>query len=105
MKPKPILVVALMAVALAGCSPATDTSGQAHPIPGALCTVSIRRDALGVAGEAVVGPRTDVFNGGEASVHGRLQRVTPEWLVLDGRAEQELWIPKHLVLMIRVSVE
>jgi len=105
MKSKLIYLAALMAVALAGCRPSTQFSGEVQPIPVARCTVSLRRDALGVAGEAVVGPRTDVFNGGEASVHDRLAHVTPEWLVLDGRAEEELWIPKHLVLMIRVSVE
>jgi hypothetical protein len=104
MRTRPIIWAVLAAAVLTACSPGSRVTMAELPRPGSSCTVQFRRDVLGVAGQNVVAPRTDVFNGAETGVHGRLKRVTGEWIVLEANAE-EIWIPKSLVLLIRSAAD
>lgn len=104
--PRPILSLlllsALLALGSSGCMPPPSMPRYAIPPIGATCKIQLRRDALGAGASGPIPPRTDVFNGAETSLSGKLQQFTTEWIVLDVSGK-ELWIPKTVVLLIEVE--
>ena len=73
------------------------------PPAGKSCTIKFRMDALGVARDSPVSPMmTGTFNGGEVAIDGTLQRISDEWVVLLDRNGKEVWVPKSVILLIRV---
>ena len=106
MKAKLIALISslvLLLILFAAChkrpAPKTVADTTLPPI-GKACTVQLRRDALGAASPNPIPPLTDMHNGAETSVGGKLKSVTPEWIVLD-RTGHELWIPKSSVLLVQ----
>ena len=64
------------------------------------CTVQFRRDVLGSARDLPVAVTTDVINGAQVSLSGRLVSIDTDWVVIL-RPEEEFWIPRDHVLTIR----
>jgi hypothetical protein len=99
-------MVAAVCLALAGCSsqdvPQQAASGLRSKI-GYVCTVQFRRDALGAAATNPVPPETDIFNGAQVSLSGKLIDVKGDWLVIGGPTET--WVPTHSVLLLKWSRE
>jgi hypothetical protein len=70
---------------------------------GSKCTVQFRRDALGGAGALPVPPLSNVVNGAEVSVAGKLVKADADWIVLSREREHdEIWIPRHNVLLVQL---
>ena len=92
-----MILVAILAVSIGvGWNYATQDAGLPRDVN---CTVQFRRDALGMGGNSPTSPLTGNHNGADVSVTGKVVHETPEWLVL-ATTTQELWIPKHSVLLV-----
>jgi hypothetical protein len=68
------------------------------PAKGALCTVILRRDALG-------DELTDVrwLERADNFVSGKFFLMNDEWVVIDLKPGSQQWIPREHVLMLRVD--
>ena len=90
------------AISLSGCG-RNPNAAEKNPITakiGKNCVVQFRRgDGLGVAAGNPVSPTTDIINGAEVRVEGKLESVGNGWVVL-GQSEKELWIPQESILLI-----
>ncbi len=85
------------------CGGASQEGGSVEQPPiGASVTVQFRRDALGTAMTLPVSPTTDSQNGAQVSMHGTLERVNAEWVVIVFQGKEH-WIPRSSVLLLRVN--
>lgn len=75
---------------------------QLTPSRGAVCTVVLRRDALGVER---MSPSPSTVDGVANSVSGQFRMMNDQWIVLDGINDDlpQQWIPQENVLLIQVS--
>ena len=73
------------------------------PARGALCTVVLRRELLGLD-RMKAQPYTSV-DGVTNSVQGPFVLMNDQWIVLDGASanEPQLWIPREHVLLLMVA--
>lgn len=98
-------------VLMAGCDdPSAPLGGRALGVPsestprvGADCTVQFRRDVLGAATDLPVPPLTGSINGAEVAVSGRFLRMDDDWIVLEHVEGHQLWVPRAVVLLLRVQ--
>ena len=79
----------------------TNAAGFASSIFGRTCRVQFRRDALGIAGNAAIGPTQDW--GGRMSVDGKIVDVTDQWIVLSAEKGKRLCVPLMSVLVVEVQ--
>ena len=93
------IIVFALTLILVGCGQRNVAS---QPPKAKSATVQFRRDILGASRELPVSPMTDIQNGAEVSVSGRLLEVNEEWVVLE-QGKQELWIPRDNVLLIKIN--
>jgi len=93
------LTLAVTALSLTGCNKATaaDSSIPSGERP---CTVQFRPDALGAAAGSPASPRTASMNGVDTTVQCTFKSTREDWVVVE-REHKEVWIPKHVVLLIR----
>jgi hypothetical protein len=72
------------------------------PARGAMCTVVLRRELLGIER---MSPTPAEVNGVSNAVHGRFVLMNDQWLVLDSDAagEPQQWIPRENVLLLKVT--
>lgn len=108
---KQFLLILMLASGLfyAGCAKSSPTQAnrpESNSVPkqGAYCSVQIRRDYLGASRELPVSPTTSSINGAEVSVSGRFLRADAEWIVLSDIDHRELWIPRSVILLMRVEI-
>ncbi len=115
----PTVIAALLAGAvlffsLSGCqAPVAQAEGEAakevaaevpRQIPvGASCTIQFRRDALGANMSLPISPTTDSINGAIVSVSGTLAAINDEWVVISDADNQQTWIPRSMILLVRVA--
>ncbi len=71
---------------------------RALPPVGAPCKVQFRRDLLGTSRDLPVPPMTDSMNGAETSLSGRFLRMDDEWIVLERNDNEQVWVPREVVL-------
>jgi hypothetical protein len=122
-----IAVIAFFCVliAAAGCDngPAAPTNGAAkgstadpaNPPLGAYCTVQFNRNALGAAMASPVPPMTNVMNGADVSIDGKLLKVDADWVVLESQVGAgtssspwhmaNIWIPRQNILLMRFDAK
>ena len=77
----------------------TVDAGETDPPAGVACTVQFRRDALGMSGAAVMGPRANTPPSRSVRLAGTLERVTPRWLVLRA-GDKTYWLARETVLLV-----
>lgn len=96
------LVLALLAVFVTiGCDPANGDSVLGRRI-GRNCSIHLRPDALGTSANIPVSVMTDVMNGAQVSVTGKLLEANEEWIVIqDEPRNAEIGIPRSAVLAVR----
>jgi hypothetical protein len=72
------------------------------PARGAMCTVVLRRELLGIER---MGPTPGEVNGVSNAVYGRFVLMNDQWLVLgsDAAGEPQQWIPRENVLLLKVT--
>ena len=63
------------------------------------CTVQIRGDALGLAGNIPMPPMCDNINGVATSISGTLKSKSADWVVIDHDG-REIMIPRSAILLI-----
>jgi len=80
-------------------SPAGARLAQMHS---RMCTVQLRRDALGAASNLPVSPMTGGINGAQVAIVGKLRSFDDAWLALETEKEGLLFIPKEVVLLVQV---
>ena len=81
-----------------------EESTSTRDLIGQRCRVRFRRDVLGVAGQAYVGPRADnAVPGQPLFVEGVVQSVDEDSVVLRGESDQLIWIPIGNVLLIETA--
>jgi len=105
-----LLLVLLTTIGLSIYSYWSDYRDQAQrreremlsPARGALCTVVLRRELLGVARMAAHPASVD---GIDNSLEGRFELMNDQWIVLSGSREgdPQQWIPREHVLLLKVS--
>jgi hypothetical protein len=74
------------------------------PTRGAVCTVVLRQDRLGLAHG---GPEPTTIDGVPNYLEGKFAQMNDRWIVLNGLSEgqPQRWIPRENVLVIRVVGE
>lgn len=79
-------------------------SGAGAPIEllGKPVRIQFRRDALGMAAPATLGPDAPSAGGRTIALDGTLIDLTDQWLVLRGQG-RTYWIPHHVVLLIEAG--
>jgi hypothetical protein len=72
------------------------------PARGAMCTVVLRRELLGIER---MSPTPGEVNGVSNAVYGRFVLMNDQWLVLgsDTAGEPQQWIPRENVLLLKVT--
>jgi len=76
-------------------------AGVAQALVGRDCRVQLRRDALGMAGAAPIGPTQEW--GGRVAVAGKVLELTEQWLVLQpSESGRRYCIPVASILLIEV---
>ena len=82
---------------------APSTGGAAHddvrPPAGRRCRVHLRREAMGVAGQAPYPISGNNIAADRAAVIGNLERVGRDWLVVRGE-RSTYWVPREAVLAL-----
>jgi hypothetical protein len=71
------------ALLLTACNNADVVAGTPTALPGKICTVQFRRDALGAAASLPVPPMSEGTNGATTSITGKLKSATGDWIVVD----------------------
>ncbi|MDF1797932.1 MAG: hypothetical protein P1V81_02045 [Planctomycetota bacterium] len=98
-----LVLVFILGIGLSACNIEANTNElSSHGLgemEGERCTVQLRRDYLGAETSLPIPPTTDVFNGAQVSIEGRLEEVGHYGLLLrsDGR---DLWIPMEAILLV-----
>src|SRR5688572_25482463 len=72
---------------------------EVRPPAGRRCRVHLRREALGIAGQAPYPITGNNIAADRAAVTGTLERVGRDWLVLRGE-RSTYWIPRDAVLAL-----
>ena len=102
-----ILVMIFGVLGMTGCeskTPSTRSStNRICPEAGAYCTVQFRRDALGASRDLPVPPTTGSINGAEVCVSGKFSKMNENWVVLTESNGGEIWIPRSMILLIKVG--
>jgi hypothetical protein len=93
------VLIATVSLGIASCD---DDGRSPRPPIGKNCNVQFRRDALGAAASLPVSPLTSSINGATTSVSGKLKAVSKDWIILE-RGNEEIWIPKGVVLLIQAT--
>jgi len=72
------------------------------PARGAVCTVVLKRDAVGIDR---MSPAPAVIDGVDNSVRGRFMLMNEQWIVLSGLSDgaPQQWIPREQALLIQVE--
>jgi hypothetical protein len=101
-----ILIMIFSVLGMAGCESKTSSRSSTNgicPKAGAYCTVQFRRDALGASRDLPVPPTTGSINGAEVCVSGKFSKMNEDWVVLTESKGGEIWIPRSMILLIKVS--
>ena len=93
-------ILLLLAVFLSACGSGGDATLDGRV--GKICTVQLRRDALGGAANLPVPPLTNEINGAQVSLTGSLERVTDHWIVLSV-SERSIAVSRDAVLLVQFS--
>ena len=95
-----VLVVSLALVVLLS---ACDSGGDAvfEGKIGMVCTIQLRRDALGGAANLPVPPLTGEINGAQVSLTGKLERVTDRWIVLSVSGKSTA-VSREAILLVQL---
>ena len=78
-------------------------SNKFSPQQGRYCAVQFRRDALGASADLPVPPTTSSINGADVSVSGKFSKMNEDWVVLTDSRDAEIWIPRSVILLIKVN--
>ena len=70
-----------------------------RPPAGRRCRIHLRREAMGVAGQAPYPVTGNNINADRAALTGTLERVGGDWLVLRGD-RSTYWVPRDAVLAV-----
>ena len=82
-----------------GSSPATGTEDVVRPPAGRRVRLHLRREALGVAGQAPYPLSGNNLAADRTSIPGTLERVGRDWLVVRGD-RSTFWVPRDAVLAV-----
>lgn len=93
---------------VAGChKPATvvvPEERSARPQSGFVCTVHLRRDALGVQAASPIPVASTNHNGAEIGLKGTIYFADKDWLVLQDKTDHsQQWIPRDMILYLDVQ--
>ena len=69
---------------------------------GKSCRVSLRRDALGLAGPGMAEPMANMIGGKPVLISGTIEVMNDSWLVVRSES-RTYWIPTSAVLMIETN--
>ena len=75
------------------------TQDEVRPPAGRRCRVHLRREALGIAGQAPYPITGNNLAADRAQLTGTLERVGRDWLVLRGE-RSTYWVPRDAVLAV-----
>jgi hypothetical protein len=103
-----LIALACVVVWPAGCENrgGRKDTGKLEPKVGSQCVVQFRRDALGGGVNSnPIGPTVDSVNGSQISLPGMIEKIGDDWLVLRTRDNQQLWIPRGMILCLEVTTE
>jgi hypothetical protein len=81
------------------------TSGGKTPssMVGARCTVHFCRNLLGVGADSPIPVTSDVHNGAQLTVAGRITSVRDQWLIVEKSDKTSYWIPQMSILYLEVQ--
>lgn len=99
---KKLILSTLTAVLVVGCGSDNAAGGKAELPIGQQCEIQFRRDALGQGAELPTSATTGNINGATVNISGTLVSATAEWVVIK-KDNDSLWIPRAVVLLIRVQ--
>jgi len=107
------LVIVFAILGTSGCDIKTQSgmsrSNKIDPKVGVHRTVQFRRDALGAGANLPIEPTTNSINGAKVNISGKISKLGDDWIVLteansgELRYSGELWIPRSVILLIKVS--
>lgn len=78
-----------------------NAAGMAGSVVGRNCRLQFRRDALGIASNAAIGPTQDW--GGRMSIEGKVLDLTDQWIVIAAAQNKRYCVPLMSVLMVEVQ--
>jgi hypothetical protein len=81
---------------------AAATPDEVRPPAGRRCRVHLRREALGIAGQAPYPITGNNLAADRAQLTGTLERVGRDWLVLRGE-RSTYWVPRDAVLAVEFA--
>jgi hypothetical protein len=96
-----LLSCILGALTLSGCGGAarSDDDPSLGPRVGSVCTVYLRRDALGAAASTPIPATSMNHNGADIVVRGKLVRANAAWVEID-TGQSQFNIPREAILML-----
>lgn len=101
----PLTFATVLASTLVGCNIEAGNNGGAAARPllkkqiGEACTVQLRRESLGAAGELLSSPTSMTVNGADLAVRGRLTAYSTDGALINDGAH-DFWIPASSILLI-----
>ena len=82
-----------------GAGASASTVDEVRPPAGRRCRVHLRREAMGVAGQAPYPMSGNNLAADRVLLSGTLERVGRDWLVLRGE-RSTYWVPREVVLAV-----
>jgi hypothetical protein len=106
---KTLITVLAMGLAMAGLLAGTGCEqrslaaigGSVAQPKGKVCTVQLRRDALGSAAASPVPPLTGSINGVQVAITGKVLVMDSEWVMVATEKDGTIYIPKEVVLLVQ----
>ena len=101
MKLRNLLIIGLVCIAFL-CSCSSEHKSFLQTKIGKDCKVQFNRNALGRASTNPVPPNTDIINGADVSMNGKLKQVDKDAVIITSNGA-DYWIPKSSILSIRFT--